>query len=298
MPVDCAIVGGGPAGLNAALVLGRARRSVILFDDNKPRNAVTKESHGFITRDGIQPNEFRRIAHQDIEIYPSIEIKADTIVEIKQENSVFTLVTEKGHSFEAKKIILATGLKEVLPELDRVKEYYGKSLFNCPFCDGWELRDKALVVISGHPAVFHVVKNLYNWSKNLVVCTNGTSIITEEQKEQLLQKGIPVYEQKISSLVGQNGMLEKIILEDQTEIEREGGLISPDWVPASFGKDLGCKTNDYGGIEVDDFGRTSVPGVYVAGDATSILIKQLIVAAGEGNKAAIGVCSDLIQDEF
>jgi thioredoxin reductase len=147
MVMDCVIIGGGPAGLNAALVLGRARRTVILFDNNAPRNAVTAESHGFITRDGISPVEFRKIAHQDIAKYPSVQLRNVKIVEVSKRGEVFELLTEQGDTVQAKKIILATGLKEILPSVPKLLNYYGKSLFSCPYCDGWELRDRPLMLL-------------------------------------------------------------------------------------------------------------------------------------------------------
>lgn len=296
--LDCAIVGGGPAGLNAALVLGRARRKVILFDNNSPRNAVTQESHGFITRDGISPSEFRRIAHQDIAKYPSVEIRNAKIVGVKKEGFSFELVTEEGEPIQAKKIILATGIKEIHPSVENLMEYYGKSLFSCPYCDGWELKDRSLIVISENPHAFHMAKIVYNWSKDLVVCTNGNKILTTEQKDLLQKKGIRVYEQKIKSLVGEDGLLSSVIFEDNEELNRNGGFVTPRWVQASLlGSSLDCKMNENGGIITDEFGRTNIEGVFAAGDTSVIAPSQVVIAAAEGTRAAIGVNSDLTQDE-
>jgi thioredoxin reductase len=150
MLFDSAIIGGGPVGLNAALILGRARRNVVLFDNNNPRNAVTQESHGFITRDGIDPKEFREIAHNEIGRYLSvIYAKREVISVIKNNKPLFELVTSENKRYQSKTIIISTGLKDVLPSIDNISDYYGRSLFHCPYCDGWELRDKPLVVIIG-----------------------------------------------------------------------------------------------------------------------------------------------------
>ena len=172
---DCAIIGGGPAGLNAALVLGRARRNTILFDNDNPRNAVTQESHGFITRDGVKPKEFREIARKEIGKYPSVtHAKKEVASIIKNNNQLFEMVTSDKELYQSKSIIIATGLKDVLPNIENISDYYGKSLFNCPYCDGWELRDKPLVVIIDDQVQgFHFIQTIYNWSKDLVVCTNG-----------------------------------------------------------------------------------------------------------------------------
>jgi thioredoxin reductase len=146
--LDCAIIGGGPAGLNAALILGRARRNVLLFDNDNPRNAVTQESHGFITRDGIKPKEFREIAQKELGKYPSVVYLKREVTSIIK-NTEFELVTSEREKYYSKTIIISTGLKDILPNIESISDFYGKSLFHCPYCDGWELRDKPLAVIIG-----------------------------------------------------------------------------------------------------------------------------------------------------
>lgn len=300
MVIDCAIIGGGPAGLNAALVLGRARRNVVLFDDNKPRNAVTQETHGFLTRDGVKPTELRDIAHQEIRKYPSVEMRNSRITDVSKHESLFEVVADNGEVLQAKTIILATGLKETLPEIENIHDYYGKSLFNCPFCDGWELRDKPLVVIAEDgQAAFHFTQVVWNWSRNLLVCTNGHSHLTEEQKETLQKKEIEVIEDPITALVGKQGMLERVVFSTHEERMRQGGFVVPKWTQASpFGAQLGCEPTALGGIMTDDFGRTTVPGVYAAGDASVVMPSQLIYAAAAGSRAAAGVSAVLFQSDF
>lgn len=299
MWIDCAIVGGGPAGLNAALVLGRSRRSVIVFDSNKPRNAVTHESHGFITRDGTKPQEFRRLAHEDIGKYPSVTIKPDKVIEVTQGQLGFQLTTSNGVIYQARAIILAAGLKEKLPEVARIHEFYGKSLFSCPYCDGWELRDKPLVIISEGRHAFNGAKIVSNWSRDLLICTNGAYNMSTDQIDQLGRKGIKVISDRIKTLAGENGMLSAIVFENGAAVQRVGGFIYPQWDHAApFGESLGCQMSSEGGFITDDFGRTSVNGVYAAGDCSIIVPAQLVVAAGEGSKAGIGVNTDLTNQDF
>jgi thioredoxin reductase len=297
---DCAIIGGGPAGLNAALVLGRARRNTILFDNNNPRNAVTQESHGFITRDGIKPKEFREIAHRDISKYPSVIHEKSEILSITKKEQLFELVNSNKELHQSKTIIIATGLKDVLPPIENISDYYGKSLFNCPYCDGWELRDKPLVVIIEEQTQgFHFIQTVYNWSKDLIVCTNGKSILNSEQKLLIQNKGIKILENKINNFEGKNGQMEKINFENGDSIIRKGGFVLPQPIQASeFAKKLGCENNSLGGISVDFYGRTNIGGVYAAGDASVFAPAQLIIAAADGLKAAVGVNRDLIQKEF
>ncbi|MBV9228503.1 MAG: NAD(P)/FAD-dependent oxidoreductase [Chloroflexi bacterium] len=299
MIVDCAIIGGGPAGLNAALVLGRARRTVLMFDDNQPRNAVTQESHGFLTRDGVKPDEFRDLAHQDIRKYPSVEIRHTRITDVRNQESLFELVADNSAVVQARTIILATGLKETLPAIAGIHDYYGRSLFSCPYCDGWELKDKPLIVIAEEgERAFHIAKLVWNWSRDVLVCTNGHTVLTQEQKEMLQKKEIQVVEDSITALVGKNGMLERVVFASHEESQRQGGFVIPQWSQASgFGALLGCDLNAQGGIVTDNLGRTTVKGVYAAGEVSGIT-SNLIVSAAQGSMAAAGVNMDLTQSEF
>lgn len=299
MIYDCAIIGGGPAGLNAALVLGRARRSVALIDNNQPRNAVTHASHGFITRDGITPAEFRRIAYEEVLRYPSVNHWQTEVTSVNKTEYGFEMFTSSGVSVQARKLILATGVKEIFPEIEGFYPLYGKSLFNCPYCDGWELRDQPLVVVSVYPSAFHTAKLLLNWSKDVVLCTNGHATLSVQQQEWLQSKGITVMEQPIGAFIGQNGYLEQVRFADGTHITRTGGFVTPKFVPkVSFGESLGCEMTELGGIRTDEFGRSSVAGLYAAGDASYFMPSQLIYAAADGSRSAIGVNMDLMEEYF
>lgn len=297
---DCAIIGGGPAGLNAALVLGRARRNTLLFDNNNPRNAVTQESHGFITRDGVKPREFREIAHKEIGKYPSVIFEEKQITLVSKSDCLFELVTSENEIYQSKTIIISTGLKDNLPKIENISDYYGKSLFNCPYCDGWELRDKPLVVIIDDQVQgFHFIQTIYNWSKDLVVCTNGKPFQSSEQKRLIQNKGIKIVENKIKSFVGENGQVEKAVFENEESLNIQGGFVLPRLTQSSdIAKQLGCEYNSLGGISTDSYGRTNIKGVYAAGDASIIAPAQLIIAAAEGLQAAVGVNRDLIETEF
>jgi thioredoxin reductase len=299
MVLDCAVIGGGPAGLNAALVLGRSRRKTILFDDNKPRNAVTSESHGFITRDGIHPQEFKRIAQKELSRYPDVRIEKQRVHRINKENTLFQVETENGEVYSAKKIILATGFKEVLPDIPRVKEFYGKSLFSCPFCDGWELRDRPLAVIADDHKAFHMAKMVSNWTNDLIIFTNGSKVLSLEEQELLKSKGISINEKKISAFIGEEGMLEKIQFEDETSVLREGGFLAAEWKQAaSFDSSLEYTLNEQGGIATDSWQRTNTEGVFACGDTRIAGPSQLIIAAGEGCMAAMAVNAALIEEKF
>ena len=189
-----------------------------MLDNNTPRNAVTQESHGFITRDGIKPKEFREIAHNELGRYPSvIYAKREVTSVIKNnENSKppFELLTsENDERYQSKTIIIATGLKDVLPNIENISDYYGKSLFHCPYCDGYELGDKPLVVIIGEQvqATFNFIQTTYNCA----------------QKTLLENKGIKIMEHKIKNFEGKNGQIEKIVFENGESVLRKGGFVMP-----------------------------------------------------------------------
>lgn len=299
MILDCVVIGGGPAGLNAALVLGRSRRKTILFDDNKPRNAVVSESHGFITRDGIDPKEFKRVAHKELSKYPDVRIEKQRVHRINKENTLFQVETENREVYSAKKIILATGFKEVLPDIPRVKEFYGKSLFSCPFCDGWELRDRALAVIANDQRALHMAKMVSNWTNDLIIFTNGNKILSLEEQELLKSYGIRINEKKIATFIGEDGILNKIQLDDGTIVHREGGFITTEWKQAaSFDSTLKYTFNEHGGIETDSRQRTNTEGVFACGDTRIAGPSQLIIAAAEGSMAALSVIGALIEEKF
>jgi thioredoxin reductase len=270
----------------------------VLFDDNQPRNAVTQESHGFLTRDGVTPDEFRRIAHQEISTYPFVEIRHAQITDVSTQENFFELIADKSEIFQAKTIILATGLKETLPAIEGIHDYYGKILFSCPYCDGWELKEKPLVIIAEEgQSAFHMATIVWNWSRDVVICTNGHAVLTPEEKEALQKNNIQVVEDSITAFVGKMGMLEQIVFATHEAITRQGGFVVPQRSQASsFGTLLGCELDAPGGIVTDQFGRTSVKGVYAAGEV--IALSQLIVAAAQGSMAAAGVNTDLIQSEF
>src|SRR5690606_6662033 len=161
------------------------------------------EAHGFITQDGTDPQEFKRIGLGELTKYPDVQIQKQRVLQVHKEDDVFHLETENGEAFQAKCIILALGFKETLPDEKRVEEFYGKSLFSCPFCDGWEMRDKPLAVISDNEASLHMVKVASNWTDDLVFCTNGRQVLSEE-KSLLESRGIQVHEEKIRTLNGEN----------------------------------------------------------------------------------------------
>ncbi len=300
MMYDCVIIGGGPAGLNAALVLGRARRKVVIVDDGQPRNRVTHESHGYLTRDRIKPEEFRRIAYEEVLRYPSVEHMAAMAAKAERlEDGHFRIELQDGRQLMARKLLITAGIKEVLPDIQGVIDCYGQSLFNCPFCDGWELRDQPLAVIGADSRIMHLSKMVHTWSQDIVVFTNGASVLDPEQQSELQEKGIRVITTPITELEHEEGKLQRVILSDGHAIERSGGFVMPQFLPkATFHDTLGYELNEPGYIQVDAMGRTSVEGLYSAGDSAFNGPSQLIRAAAEGSLSGAMIHGALMEEDW
>ncbi|MFP5115269.1 NAD(P)/FAD-dependent oxidoreductase [Bacillaceae bacterium C204] len=297
---DCIIVGAGPAGLSSSLTLGRARRKIAVFDDGSNRNRVTHESHGFITRDGIKPQEFKEIGRKELENYPSVSYFKATITEIIKDNGNerFIVKSTEGQEFVTEKIILATGIQEVF-SIQSVRNYYGKSLFSCPYCDGWELRDKPLIVMAEKEEhALHMAKLIYNWSKDLVVVTNGVEL-SKEGVQELSKRRIKIKSEPIKALIGDNGYLQKIEFVSGETIIRSAGFVVPSFYrPNHFAETLGCEVQENGTVVTDGFGRTTQKNIYIAGETEKSGPSSLMISAAEGNKAAVSVNTDLTMERF
>ena len=297
---DVAIVGAGPAGLSAALNLARARRRVLLLDANRPRNAATLISWGFITRDGIAPHELRRLAREELERYPEVEVQKATVLSVARAAGTFA-VEAKGingspsRSVTASAILVATGLKETLPALPSIRSFYGLGLFSCAECDGYEYSDQPLALIGETSDFAARALLIAQWSRNLTVFTNNIGRITDAQEALLAGRGVRVERGVIDDVIGERGVVSAVRLADGTSIAVEGGFVRPHWDAAlGYLSALGLATDGWGLLTTDADGRTSVAGVYAAGDSTAPGPQQLIVAAGAGARTAAAINRDLI----
>ncbi|GAA3400706.1 NAD(P)/FAD-dependent oxidoreductase [Paenibacillus hodogayensis] len=296
--VDVAIIGGGPAGLSAALILGRARKQVAVIDEGRPRNAVTRETHGFLTRDGISPSEFRRLAKEQLGHYPSVSPVEDTVLSIEGEDGNFVLKTAQGKTITSRKLLFAVGMKDRPLDIPGLSEVYGKSAFVCPYCDGYELRDEPLVVINRGSMLMHFAPLLSGWTKRFVVCTNGPDELSEAEREELRNHQVPLFDSPIRSIDSSAGMVKQVVLEDGTTIPCTGIFFKPELVPGSdLPQSLGCRVTEAGVVSVDEFGKTSVPGIYAAGDAASQM-HQAIAAAASGSMAAAAANNELNKEAW
>ncbi|MFD1678021.1 NAD(P)/FAD-dependent oxidoreductase [Alicyclobacillus fodiniaquatilis] len=301
LTTDVIVIGGGPAGLSAALVLGRARRSVAVIDEGKPRNRVTHESHGFLTRDSISPNDFHQIAKEQILKYPSVSFESDVVSSVSGSDEKFSVAMESGRIIYSRKILFATGMKDVLPDIKGLTEVYGRSAFVCPFCDGWELRDRHISVIGTNKMGLHLVKMVSGWTKHITFLTNGSQFLATEDLIDLERHHVETCQDSIKQIDSIEGMVQRIIFKSDTTIDCEGIFFVPKLVQATpIPASLGCKMTDdnpFSTISTDPLGRTNVVGVYSAGDAAT-QSHQLIQAASSGAMAAAAIQLDLLDTEW
>ncbi|WP_091017709.1 NAD(P)/FAD-dependent oxidoreductase [Paenibacillus amylolyticus] len=291
--LDVLIIGGGPAGLNAALVLGRARKNVVVIDDETPRNWVTRETHGFVTRDGASPREFRKAAKEQIAAYPLVQFASDTATAITGNDGDFVIKTTEGASYRTRKILFAVGKKDLPLDINGLTEVYGKSAFVCPYCDGWELRDQSLVIIVSGDKALHMAKVISGWTAQYTICTNGSDSLTDEQREELKRHNVTVFDAPIQSINSEEGMVQQVVLNDGTAIPCTGVFFQPKLFTGSeLPKAIGCEITESGTVIVDASGKTSVAGVYSAGDAASEMY-QAITAASLGALSAVSINNEL-----
>ncbi len=297
---DVVVIGGGPAGMSAALVLGRGKKQVLLIDEEKPRNAVTHASHAFLTQDGISPADFRDKGRKDLLKYPTISIKTDKVQSIeKSEVDSFKVTVESGETIDTKNVVLAAGLKETLPNVEGIEHYYGTSIFSCPFCDGWEMKDKPLILITETITGLHVSQLLKNWTNDLIVATNGNDVFDADQKKILENNQIRLIEERIIALGGAEGELQGVAFESGEKINISGGFCTTVMDNhLSFIDQLDIEVDEAGYIMTDSMGHTNVKGIYAAGEITGPGPSQLIIAASQGHMAGIGVISDSSEAAF
>ncbi|MCK6587343.1 MAG: NAD(P)/FAD-dependent oxidoreductase [Polyangiaceae bacterium] len=294
---DVIVIGGGPAGLSAALVLGRCRRRVLLCDSGRYRNAATRSMHGFLTRDGIHPAEMRQIAREQLKPYP-VEILDMAVTDARKDGDGFEVTLVSGERRRCRKLLLATGLIDELPELLGLNDFYGTSVFHCPYCDAWEVRDKPLGVLSQGAEGVKLATTVRMWSSDVVLFTNGPADLEKADTETLERLGISLCQERIERLEGAGGVLERVLLEGGRSVPRRALFLkTKQRQHADLAKKLRVPVSQENGIEKGGkYEETYVKGVFVAGDASKDLL-MAIVAASEGAQAAFGINCELQREE-
>jgi thioredoxin reductase len=296
---DVCIVGAGPAGLNAALLLGRCRRRVIVFDSGKPRNAVSRGLHGYLTRDGVAPDELRKLGRGELAAYKTVELRDEVVVEASRRDKCFEIRGASGISVSARTLLLATGRNDVLPERPGFAELYGRGVYHCPFCDGWEHRDEALVAYGHDADAFEVALALLTWSRNVTLCTDAAPDFSHAQKRRLAANQVGFDDRPLAGLrPSASGMLEQIEFSDGSSREcRALFFVSPCPQKSSLPANLGCEFDESGAVRCKGNAATNVPGLFVAGNVRCGL-HLAIMAAAEGAEAAVAINDALLAAEL
>jgi thioredoxin reductase len=300
---DVVIVGGGAAGLSAALVLGRARRRVLVIDAGSPRNAPAAHMQGFLSRDGMAPSELLAVGRAEIAGYgvvlanatvTGIELAASGVSSSPVEVS-YRVNLRNGPHVDARRLLVTTGVRDDIPDLPGVRERWGRDLLHCPYCHGWEVRDQPLGVLGSIPGSVQHALLIRQWSDDVVFFVS-TYELSAAERNQLDARGIRIVAGEVAELVVEADRLTGVRLVDGRIVERTAVFVRPDIVPHPDGllAGLGCEFKEDGFVKVDTSGRTTSPGVWAAGNAADPRA-QVITAAGAGSAAAIAINNHLVQ---
>jgi thioredoxin reductase len=293
---DVVVVGGGAAGLSAALVLARARRNVAVVDAGEPRNAPAAHMQGFLSRDGMPPGDLLAAGRDEVRRYGG-ELVTGVVSEAVQDiTGLFRVLLADGGLLSARRVVVAAGLRDQLPDVAGIRERWGRDLLHCPYCHGYEVRDQQLGVLGGTPDAVQHAQLLRQWSSDIVYFPN-TDTPTGDEREQLAACEINVIEGPVRRLVVEHDQLCGLELEDGTIVPRSAVFVRPRLAPNDgLLTGLGCAVDETGWVVADPTGRTSVPGVWVAGNVGDPRA-QVITAAGEGSAAAIALNADLVAED-
>jgi thioredoxin reductase len=295
---DCIVVGAGPAGLSAALMLGRCRRTVLVCDVGHPRNVRSAGLHNYLTRDGINPAELLQLGRAEVGRYPSVEFRDVEVLDATRSSDGFRVVCADGRQLSSRKLLLATGVVDELPEIEGLEELYGTSVHHCPYCDGWEWRDQPVGIYGRGEDGLALALGLTAWTEDLVLCTDGPSGLSTENLEQLSSQGIEIREGRLARLEGNDGYLERLIFQNEESLPRRALFVcAGQHQRSALARKLGCRFTQKGVVATGSCEATDVPGLYVAGDSSKEA-QFAIVAAAEGAEAGMAINKALLKDDL
>ena len=292
------IIGGSYAGLAAAMALGRSLRKVLVIDAGKPCNRQTPHSHNFLTQDGKTPFEISSVSRAQVEAYKTISFYSDTVISASKSDPGFLIKTNDGSTFTGLKLIFATGIKDILPEIPGIQECWGISVIHCPYCHGYEVRNEKTGILANGDFGFEFGKMITNWTKDLTLYTNGKSALTSEQSEKLTYKNVTISEKKISQIIHQDGKIQSLVFEDGSQEKINALYAKPDFEQSSpLISELACALKENGYVEIDQFHNTNVPGIYACGDHTN-MFRSVAFAVSSGTMAGAACNKELIDENF
>lgn len=296
--LDVIIIGGSYSGLSASMALGRALRNVLIIDSGLPCNRQTPHSHNFITQDGETPKAIAGKAKAQVLNYDTIEFLTDLAINGKKTEKGFEIYTESGKVFSAKKLVFATGVKDIMPDMEGFSECWGTTVIHCPYCHGYEVKNEKTGILANGNFAFHYAQLIHNWTKDLTIFTNGKSELTPEQTNKIKKHNISIIEKEISSLKHQNGVVQEIIFKDNSTFELKAIYSRPPFEQhCKIPEILGCEMTEQGLIKVDPFQKTTVENVFACGDNTSSF-RSVSYAVSAGNIAGAVLNNQMTEEEF
>ncbi len=295
---DVIIVGGSYAGLSAAMALGRSMRDVLVIDSGDPCNKQTPHSHNFLTQDGKPPGEIAAIAREQVSVYDHVSFYTGLAISGTRSGGGFEITVESGESFKAKKLIFATGISDQMPDIKGFSECWGISVIHCPYCHGYEFRNKKTSIMADGEWAVHLASLVHNLTKDVTIFTQGVASIEKAQLDLLVKNGIRIINTEITEIVHSDGSVKSVILEDRQEIILDALYASiPFSQKTNIPTSLGCELDDHGYIIIDNMQKTTVNGVYACGDNCSPLRSVANAVAG-GNMAGAKVNMELVEESF
>jgi thioredoxin reductase len=292
------IIGGSYAGLSAAIALGRSLRRILIIDGGLPCNRQTPHSHNFITHDGERPGEIAKSAKADVLKYDTVSFLNDTATSGKKVNNSFAITTQSGKEFHAKKLIFATGIKDTMPDIAGFSDCWGISVVHCPYCHGYEFRNKNTGILANGARAFHLASLVKNLTSKITVFTNNSADFTEEQIVKMEQHKIEISETAITEIEHKDGQVKNVILSDGT-VKSLDALYSalPFTQHSDIPTALGCELTEHGYIKVNEFQETNITGIFACGD-NSNMMRSLANAVYAGNLAGAMVNAKLVEENF
>lgn len=295
---DVIIIGGSYAGLSAAMALGRSLRRVLIIDSRKPCNRFTPHSHNFITHDGEKPAVIADKAKAQVLSYPTVRFHHGLAVSGEKAGAGFAITTQAGEEFTAKKLIFATGLKDILPGIPGFAECWGTSVIHCPYCHGYEVRNAKTGILANGNFAVHYAQLVRNLTRDLTIFTNGEAQFTREQAGQLARHGIPVIEKEIAYFDQEDGRIRQMVFRDDSVLPLEAVYARPAFEQhCKIPEMLGCELTEQGLIKTDMFQKTSIKGIFACGDNASPMRSVAYAIAG-GNITGAMVNSVMAEEEF
>ncbi len=292
------IIGGSYSGLSAAMTLGRSLRNILIIDSGMPCNRQTPHSHNFITQDGSTPSEISQKAKSQVLKYNSVHfIKDKAIKGIKTEHS-FHIHTESGKKFEAKKVIFATGIKDIMPEIKGVSDCWGISVVHCPYCHGYEIKNKKTGIIANGETAFHLAPMARNLTNELTILTNGKAEFNPEQISKLNKNNIKIIEKEITEIEHENGYIKNVVFNDKSKEYLEATYAAlPFKQHSNIPELMGCELNEQGYIQVDMMYKTTVEGAFACGDNMT-KIRSVANSVASGNMVGAVINMELLNEQF